>query len=96
MATVDKELLEHLTKLSRLELGKQGAKLLKDVEATVSYFEQIASVDTKGLDVSEGDGGARNVVRDDAYVEALCLDNGQALRGFPESDSGYLQVPQVQ
>ena len=93
-STITKAELEHLAKLSRIELDpKSEEKFLKDIGAMLDYFTELQELDTTGVKPMTGGTDLRNILRDDAERENT--NRGAGVDAFPEKKDGYLKVPAV-
>ncbi len=93
-STITKAELEHLAKLSRIELDpKTEEKLLKDMGAMLEYFQQLNELDTTNVKPMTGGTDLRNILRDDSEREST--NKGAGIEAFPEKKDGYLKVPAV-
>lgn len=90
---MDKEKLEHLAKLARIELpeGKED-KLLRDAENILGYFDELKDLNTDDIEPMIGGTDTVNAAREDERSEEL-LRGG--IEAFPISRDGYLEVPAV-
>lgn len=90
---LDKEKLEHLAKLARIELpGGKEDKLLRDAENILGYFDELKQLNTEDIEPMTGGTDAVNSAREDQRSEELLRDGIEA---FPRSRDGYLEVPAV-
>ena len=86
--------MEHLQRLARLELAPHEAEALAhDVAEVLAYFDQLASVDTEGVQEL-----ARPVIptrswRHDAVTPSL--DRERVLELGNASQDGFLRVPRT-
>jgi aspartyl-tRNA(Asn)/glutamyl-tRNA(Gln) amidotransferase subunit C len=93
-STITKHELEHLAKLSRIELGpNEEEKLLKDLGAMLDYFKQLEELDTTKVAPMTGGTDLKNVFRDD--MERENTNHGAGAEAFPETKNGYLKIPPV-
>ena len=96
MAKVTKENLIHLTKLCRIACSpeKQEA-FLKDFQQIVSYVDQLAAIDTEGVEPCNCvvQGHTKTPLRED--VGENTLDRELFLKGAPSSIAGLVRVPTV-
>ena len=91
---IDKKTLEHLAKLTRIELDpKEEAKLLADLKKILAHFEELEGLDTSNVEPSTGGTRITNVFRaDDARDNT---NRGAGAASFPEREKGFLKVPPV-
>ena len=63
---LDKEEIEHLAKLAKLELTEiEKEKLIKDLSAILDYAAKLKEVDTSGIEPTAYALGLKNVMRED-------------------------------
>ena len=90
---IDRKTVEHVAKLSRLELGEDEIETFtSQLARIVEYFDQL-----KELDVSKDEPTARAaegaLLREDEVVRSL--PRGKALDGAPSARDGFFRVPPV-
>ncbi len=108
MALINKNELEHLAGLARIEISdKEEDILLKDLYKILDYFEEIKSVNTNNIEpLTGGNIFSVNVFREDEIIEADKRELGKIevdLRGkneklkkaFPKEKDGFLKIPPV-
>ncbi len=100
MADINKETLEHLAGLARIEISeKDESKLLEDLRKIFDYFEELKEVDTENVEPMVGGNiFSENVFREDAEGESygnLCGKSEKLKGAFPEKEGGFLKVPPV-
>lgn len=90
---LDKEKLEHLAKLARIDLpeGKED-KLLHDAENILGYFDELKQLDTDNIEPMTGGTDLVNAAREDERSEELLREG---IGSFPRARDGYLEVPAV-
>jgi aspartyl-tRNA(Asn)/glutamyl-tRNA(Gln) amidotransferase subunit C len=94
MAEIDKRSLEHLASLARIRLdASEEDTLVTDLRKILSYFEELASLNTEGVEPMSGGTDLRNSFRDDGASEST--NRGKGTENFPESHKGLLKVPPV-
>jgi aspartyl-tRNA(Asn)/glutamyl-tRNA(Gln) amidotransferase subunit C len=95
---IGKKELEHLTRLSRIEVDpKEEDKLLADLGAILDHFKELQALDTTNVPPMTGGTDLVNVFREDGE-EAGGRENtnrGAGVDAFPESKDGYNKVPPV-
>jgi aspartyl-tRNA(Asn)/glutamyl-tRNA(Gln) amidotransferase subunit C len=65
--TIDKKTIEHVAKISRLELeNKEIEKFSKEIEDILNAFKKIDEVDTKNTDPSFHPQKIKNIWREDS------------------------------
>ncbi|MBF5059476.1 Asp-tRNA(Asn)/Glu-tRNA(Gln) amidotransferase subunit GatC [Candidatus Neptunochlamydia vexilliferae] len=95
MSNLDKETIEHLTRLSRIRCSeKEVDTLLKNLQSILGYIDQMKEVDTEDVPVcnhvSEEIG---MVVREDEVSESLPRET--FLENSPSQVGGMIRVPPV-
>ena len=99
-STIGKKELEHLAKLSRIELEPgEEEKLIKDLSNILEYFEELKKLDTSTVAPMTGGTDLRNVFREDAKEDGSGgpenTNQGAGVEAFPESNNGFLKIPPV-
>ena len=91
---INKQTLEYLANLARIELDpNEEKKLLRDLQSILDYFEELTSLDTKGVAPMTGGTTLKNVFREDTERENT--NRGTGVDAFPETKDGYLKIPPV-
>lgn len=95
MAKLDKETIEQLTHLCRIDCTEEEQEaLLKDLRKILEYFEQLEQIDTENVPpcnhVLEG---MSNVMRED--VVGNVLDREIFLANAPSHIGGMIRVPPI-
>lgn len=93
MADLNKKTLERLAELARIELkAGEEAKLLKNLQEILDYFQELQTVNTDGVQPLTGGTDRKNIFREDKNTTD---DTGKGVANFPENQDGYLRVPPV-
>ena len=93
-SSINKEELEHLAKLARIELDpSEEEKLLSDLGNILDHFGELQELDTANVSPMTGGTDLKNVFREDTEREST--NRGTGVDAFPESKDGYLKVPPV-
>ena len=91
---IDDELITYLESLSKLELTSQERERAKaELSAFIGYMAKLSEVDTEGVRACSNPVGIVNRFRED--VAEPSLPRELVLRGAPEKDEQYYQVPQT-
>lgn len=95
MAKLDKETVEYLSRLSRIECTQEEQEaLLNDLKKILDYVEQLQDVDTENISpcchVLEG---MANVLREDTVGEVM--DRQLFLNNAPSHVGGMIRVPPI-
>ena len=95
MAKLDISEVEHIAKLSRLELSEdEKEKFSKELSGVLEYFEKLKGIDTEGIDPCANITGLSNVSRKDE-IEESGITHDDIKKNAPEFDSGSFVVPGV-
>ncbi len=93
-ADINKESLEHLASLARMELSpEEEAKLLKDLRNILAHFEELQKLDLQEVEPMTGGTLLKNAFRDDE--ERHSTNQGRGKNAFPKEHRGFLKVPPV-
>ena len=86
--------MDHLQALARLELGPGEAEVLaRDVAAILAYFDQLADVDTDGVEELVRPVVPARAWRDDAVGGSL--DRARVLELANDQLDGFIKVPRT-
>jgi len=90
--TVDQ--VRYVAGLARLDLasGEEGS-LTGQLNAILEYMDQLAEVDTTGVEPTSHVLPLTNVMRDDVVHE--CLTTAEALANAPAAEQGHFAVPKT-
>ncbi len=98
MSAINKETLEHLAQLAKIELkpGKEE-KLLKDLGEILNYFEELKEVDTSNVKPMTGGTFEKNVFREDKseIKKQINASAEDLIEAFPEKEGRFLKTPPV-
>jgi aspartyl-tRNA(Asn)/glutamyl-tRNA(Gln) amidotransferase subunit C len=91
---LSKEQVEHIAALARLKLSpKEIEKFASELTVILDYVEQLAEVDTEGVELKDQFITAENVFREDKCRKSL--SRGEALANAPDKDDEFFKVPKV-
>lgn len=91
---VNKELIDKLAHLSRLEFTQEEAQVMAgDLNRIIDWMQQLNEVDTEGVAPLIHISQETNVLRAD--VTEAPLPHDRALLNAPKKDSNYFRVPKV-
>ena len=91
---IDRELLDKIAHLARLEFDEKDAeKMMRDMTNIVSWVEKLNEVNTDGVEPLTTMSHEINVLREDEVKEHLPHD--LALKNAPKKDPDYFRVPKV-
>ncbi len=91
---INKETLDHLAKLARVEINAaEEEKLLHDLQKILDYVAELQGVDTTSVEAVTGGTELKNVFREDTERENT--NQGAGTEALPEIQDGYLKIPPV-
>ena len=91
---INKELIEHVAKISRLKLTeKEKVQFSKELKEVLEAFSKIDNVDTKGIDASLQPVELKNALREDK--EESCLKQEDVLSLTEHKKDGYFKGPKA-
>ena len=91
---IDKELLNKIAHLARLEFDENTAEeMMSDMTKIITWVEKLNEVDTEGVEPLTTMSHEVNSLRED--VEKPHLSHEKALKNAPKKDPDYFRVPKV-
>ena len=91
---IDKETLQKLAHLSRLELDpSKEDTYIKDLEEVLTWVEKLNELDTEGVEPLTNMSFEVNAFRNDEVSNTIEYD--RALKNAPDKDEDYFKVPKV-
>ena len=91
---VDKETVEKIAHLSRLELNNiELEDMQKDLSNTLNWMEKLNELDTDNIEPLISMSENKNIMREDVTKEHI--SHYDALKNAPKKDSDYVRVPKV-
>lgn len=94
MAQIDKNTVDKLAELSRLEFNEEEkTELINDLNRILELVNKLDEVDTSGIEPLIYMTEEKNVLRKDVVEHTLNHDD--ALLNAPKKDSDYFRVPKV-
>lgn len=91
---INRELLDKIAHLSRLEFNEQDAdKMVDDMSTIVSWVEKLNEVDTTGVEPLTTMTYEINSFRED--VPKVTLTREEALKNAPKANDEFFLVPKV-
>jgi aspartyl-tRNA(Asn)/glutamyl-tRNA(Gln) amidotransferase subunit C len=91
---IDKETVEKVAHLARLELSETEKKdMIKDMSKILDFMAKLNELDTTGVEplVYMTDGA--NILREDVVKQTIT--HGEALKNAPKHDEDYFLVAKV-
>ena len=94
MAKITRNEVGYVAELARLDLAPgEEERLTGQINAILEYMDQLAEVDTTGVEPTSHVLPLTNVMRDDVVGD--CLSNAEALANAPAADQGHFAVPKI-
>ena len=91
---LSKEQVEQIATLARLKFSpKEIEKFASELTLILDYVEQLAEIDTAGVELKDQFITAENVFREDKCTKSLSRD--EALSNAPDKDEEFFKVPKV-
>lgn len=91
---ITKQLVEHLAKLSLLELTPEEIeRYTQELDALMGYFEKLNKLDTSHSDPTFHVEPPANVFREDEVRESFKKE--ELLSVFPAQEDGAIKVPKI-
>lgn len=91
---IDKQTLDKLAHLSRLEINeKDETKLIQDLSNIVTFVEKLNEVNTDGVEPLTTMSHEINALREDEVSGHLTHE--EALKNAPVKDTDFFRVPKV-
>lgn len=95
MAKLSIEQVDHIAKLSKLELTEEEKeKYAEQLSSVLEYVDQLSEVDTEGIEPTSNITGQSNVMRDDEIEESGIKHKDIELNA-PKFKDGFFEVPGV-
>ena len=92
MATINKDTIHHLARLSRLSLTEDEAeKFAHDLDTIIRYADDLKKVETEGIVPMIGAVEIKNSMRADEAI----MDDTTFEPSFPDTHHGRLKVPKI-
>ena len=92
--TIDKETVEKVAHLARLELGEdEKEKMIADMNKILGFMDKLNEIDTSGIEPLVYMTNEINTVREDVVKQDITHD--EALLNAPKHDQDYFLVAKV-
>lgn len=86
--------VDHIAELAKLSLcGTERRSMAEEMEAMIAFADQLAEIDTDGVEITAHVIPVKNVFREDVAVPSI--DRAELLKNAPGSRDGCIFVPQV-
>lgn len=91
---ITRDTVHHVAKLARLELSEaEEHQLTEQLGAILGYVEQLAAVDTAGVEPTAHALPLANVLRSDEVRPSLSQQ--EVLQNAPAAEAGMFRVPRI-
>lgn len=91
---IDKNTIDHIAKLARLEVSEaQAQEYSEQISKVLKYFEQIEAIDTKGIEPLVTPAEIETFWREDIVIKELTAEEITA--NAPEKVGNLFKVPPV-
>lgn len=88
------ETVRHVAKLARLRLSEEEEKLYAEqLGKIIGYFDELASVDTTGIEPMSHALPVTNVIREDVIVTPPGAE--EMLKTAPAREGAFFRVPKI-
>lgn len=94
MSRISEEQVRHVANLARLAMSDQEVKQFRqDLDAIITYAEQLNEVDTIGVEPTSHVLNMSNVLREDEPCN--WINQEEALKNAPDKKDGQFKVPSI-
>lgn len=94
MSNISKKDVEHVAKLSRLELSEEEkSQYTQELGAILDYVDELNSAPTEGIEPISQISGLKNIAREDKITESS--DRDLILENAPDKKDGFIKVKKV-
>ncbi|AIE58823.1 Asp-tRNA(Asn)/Glu-tRNA(Gln) amidotransferase subunit GatC [Bacillus methanolicus] len=94
MSRISKDQVKHVAHLARLAITEEEAeKFTKQLDAIISFAEQLNELDTEGVKPTSHVLDMKNVLREDKPEKGLPQE--EVLKNAPEHEKGQFKVPSI-
>ena len=94
MSKLSKEEIEHIAKLSRLDLtDKEIEKFKNQLSSILEYIKQLEKVDAKNLEPIGNITGLFNISREDKIQQSFSQE--EMLKNAPETEDKFVKVKAI-
>lgn len=95
MTQISKDDVQYLAQLSNLQLGDTEVDALRtDLEHILGYVEQLAELDTSGVEPTYQVTDLENIWREDV-IDDYGVSRDTLISLAPSSEAGQIKVPKV-
>ncbi|MDF0728937.1 Asp-tRNA(Asn)/Glu-tRNA(Gln) amidotransferase subunit GatC [Cytobacillus sp. S13-E01] len=94
MSRISIDEVKHVANLARLAITEEEANEFKNqLEAIITYAEQLNEVDTDNVEPTTHVLHMRNVLREDEPKKGLPIED--VLKNAPDAKDGHIRVPSI-
>ena len=94
MSRISIDQVKHVANLARLAITEEDTeKFAKQLDAMISFAEQLNEVDTDGVEPTSHVLHMKNVMREDIPQEGL--PQSDVLKNAPDHQDGQIKVPSI-
>jgi len=91
---IDKELLQKIAHLARLEMPESAEKEMREsLESVLNWMSELDEIDTSNVKPLTHMSLEVNALREDKVVQSISREEG--LKNAPKQDGEYFRVPKV-
>ena len=91
---LDKNEVEYVAMLARIELNEEEKKIFPDQMSTIlDFFDRLSEVDTEGIPPTSHVLDVVNALRPDEVHASLDVDEG--LKNAPDREGRFFRVPKI-
>jgi aspartyl-tRNA(Asn)/glutamyl-tRNA(Gln) amidotransferase subunit C len=95
MTKIDDKLLDHLSKLAKLEFitDEERSQIKTDLNRMLAFMDKLNELDTDNIEPLKYVNEDANPLRDD--IPKIDITQEEALKNAPDKDSDYFKVPKI-
>ncbi|PLR85637.1 Asp-tRNA(Asn)/Glu-tRNA(Gln) amidotransferase GatCAB subunit C [Bacillus canaveralius] len=94
MSRISKDQVQHVANLARLAITEEEVeKFTKQLDAIISFAEQLNEVNTDGVEPTAHVLNMKNVLREDKPEKGLPRED--VLKNAPDHEKGQFKVPSI-
>lgn len=93
MSRISAEEVKHVANLARLAVTEEVEKMTKELDAIITFAEQLNELDTTGVKPTSRVVDMVNVLREDVAKPGLPIED--VMKNAPEHRDGLIVVPSI-
>lgn len=91
---VDKNIVEYVSNLARIELSEEEKKLLApQLSMILDYIDKLQTVDVKDVNPTRAPVDQQNLLREDCVIKNDARED--IIKNAPLSEDGFFRIPKV-